>query len=167
MCLTALKWKKLSMTVGFGSRWQSWSILFRDLLKTLCLEAMKIIILKKSWYILRKIFLVYTKTYTRDYYFSGYSDFTQTYYNNQYIRFSVFHIIRYHHYFVLYFGVAKLSIMYISVQIDRSTIHHLWRESRKEMWITVFYNSAYSDLVQELIFVLTAYHFTINMYVFY
>lgn len=122
MCLTALKLEKLSVTVGFGSRWQSRSIWFRDLFKTLCLEAMQIITLKISQYILRKIFSVYTKTYTSDYYFSGYSDFSQTYYNNQYVRFSVFHIIRYCHYFVLHFGLAKLRIMYISVQIGRSTI---------------------------------------------
>ena len=94
---------------------------------------MQIIIPKISQYILGKIFLVYTKIYTTDYYFSGYSDFSETYYHNQYYSFSVFHIIKFL-YFILHFAFAKLRVMYthththtqskfISVQIDRSVIH--------------------------------------------
>lgn len=71
---------------------------------------MQIIILKISQYILGKIFLVYTKIYTTDY-FSGYSDFSETYYHNQYYSFSVFHIIKFL-YFILHFGFAKLRVMY-------------------------------------------------------
>lgn len=75
----------------------------------------------------QKIFLsVYKYLHKQDYYFSGYSDFSQTYYNNQYVRFSVFHIIRYCHYFVLHFYLVKLRVMYIYVQIIRSTIHCLF-----------------------------------------